>query len=549
MVRAELRQRDERLLDRPRMSEFIQNSVFLISGPGYSKPSDLGCRVGDYFKPIVSNFLRCITGAPAPVSFSSCQSAELPIPHREEIKMTYLPPSLEKGLGGVLSRMTQPWMRLRMCPRALAARRRAVLDFTYIVSQMRQPEYSGKVLLRFRYRGEELMIRAVVSESWRFSEFEFALERMARHFMIAARRPTKSSNAADALRSLCGTPEEAPSLGQADAPNAGVQDVEVFRQEVAVNAISIVSRGRDSDTTTRQGQILRSLKRSGMTRPLVLPSLDWSEQLTALERSMPNFSAVTRSVVRPHLALLLRGVRHRMAPVLLLGSPGVGKTHFARAIANLMGFAQALFVSVSAETNGSALGGSSAFWSNSSPGQLFEALAWGSSVGTPAANPVVVLDEIDKSAGDQRNDPLGALYTLLEQDTARTFQDQSVPDLHIDASHVRFLATANDARAIPAALRSRLVIFEIPSPTRDQLRGVAQGIYESLIDKYKLPLARRLHAAVIEQALELPPREIKIALDCAIANAAARDSAVLELADWAAAAPSGRGDARKRIGF
>ena len=63
-----------------------------------------------------------------------------------------------------------------------------------------------------------------------------------------------------------------------------------------------------------------------------------------------------------------------------VGGPGIGKTTFANALAALLGTPPPLFVSMAAETNGSSISGSSTFWSNSSPGQVFEFIAWGAPV-------------------------------------------------------------------------------------------------------------------------------------------------------------------------
>ena len=91
------------------------------------------------------------------------------------------------------------------------------------------------------------------------------------------------------------------------------------------------------------------------------------------------------------------------------------------------------------------LTGASAQWQNARPGKIAQALIEGE-----YANPVVVLDEIDKSGGDHRYDPMGALYTLLERDTAASFKDEFI-DVDMDASHILWIATANDDSAIPEA--------------------------------------------------------------------------------------------------
>ena len=70
-------------------------------------------------------------------------------------------------------------------------------------------------------------------------------------------------------------------------------------------------------------------------------------------------------------------------------------------------------------------------------GKVFEALVEGE-----YANPVIVVDEIDKASADAQYDPLGALYSLLEHDTAGSFIDEFA-EVAIDASQVIWVATAN----------------------------------------------------------------------------------------------------------
>ena len=115
-----------------------------------------------------------------------------------------------------------------------------------------------------------------------------------------------------------------------------------------------------------------------------------------------------------------------ITPMLLLGPPGVGKTHFAREVAQLLGTGMG-FVSMSSLTAGWVLSGASSQWKGARPGKVFETLIDGT-----YANPVMVVDEIDKARGEHAYDPLGALYSLLEYDTAHTFTDEFA-EVPIDA--------------------------------------------------------------------------------------------------------------------
>lgn len=307
--------------------------------------------------------------------------------------------------------------------------------------------------------------------------------------------------------------------------------VEVFTWDARPSGDGGRRRGRDADSATRIDNLMRRLMFSGTTRPLRTPVAEWSEQLDLLEDDFPNFASLIRAVIRPHLGLLKRGYMHRMNSVLLVGPPGIGKTHFAHELAKILNVGRPLFVPIAAETNASSLAGSSTFWSNSSPGALFERLAWGEPGANAVANPLVILDEVDKSVPD-RYDPLGPLYSLLEAETARTFQDQSIPDLYIDASHVRFIATANDVSAIPAPLLSRTLVFHIAAPAAAQLQRIVQRIYQGIVDRIGVPMRAPVPAEILKRASELSPREAKVRLECAIAQAVCAERDRLVPGDW-----------------
>lgn len=119
----------------------------------------------------------------------------------------------------------------------------------------------------------------------------------------------------------------------------------------------------------------------------------------------------------------------------------------------------------------------------------------------------MVIDEIDK-VGKFRNfqfDPLGALYSLLEVETARSFQDLSLPDIFIDASRVRILATANDIAEIPEPILSRMLVVQVGQPSSAQLRKIILGIYQGLVKKLGCEFMREMPADVVDAALHLSP--------------------------------------------
>ena len=92
---------------------------------------------------------------------------------------------------------------------------------------------------------------------------------------------------------------------------------------------------------------------------------------------------------------------------------------------------------------------------------------------------VMVVDQIGKAGDEHACDPLGALYSLLEHDTAGSFTDEFA-EVPIDASQVVWVATANDGRAIPDPIRNRMNVYEPQAPDRDAARRIAARLYTGI---------------------------------------------------------------------
>jgi ATP-dependent Lon protease len=236
-------------------------------------------------------------------------------------------------------------------------------------------------------------------------------------------------------------------------------------------------------------------------KPNRMPSID------DLIGTLPNF-AEPLDDVRKQVALCLEtDDRLELMPILLLGDPGIGKTHFAKQLARLLGTAYQ-YVAMSSLTAGWILSGASSQWKNAKPGKVFEALVNGS-----YANPVITVDEIDKATGDSQYDPLGALYALLEHDTAQGFIDEFA-EVPINAGHVIWIATANDAAAIPEPILNRMNVYEIPAPDRDGARRIAQAIYHEIraAHGWGLRFPERLGDGALDVLAAGSPREMRRAI-------------------------------------
>ena len=297
-----------------------------------------------------------------------------------------------------------------------------------------------------------------------------------------------------------------------------IPSAEVFTDD-GVAELERSAEAKDSEVRARISGTAKKLRQVGGNKPFAVVPPDWEVFLDGLEQSHPNFVALIE-VLRDQFALttLFGDGRVCLPPVLLDGPPGIGKTDFALTLAAWLK-APLLCLDMASAQSGAALAGSDAFWSNSQPGRLFDTLALG-----PVANPVVMLDELDKVATGGRYSPEAALYQLLEPKSAAQFRDLSVPQVPLDASHVLWIATTNVVDVLSKPIRSRFVELSIPAPTRDQVLKIVHSIYAGLRERkvWGHALHERLPDDVADMLAACTPRAIRVHLERACGRAARR---------------------------
>ena len=302
------------------------------------------------------------------------------------------------------------------------------------------------------------------------------------------------------------------------SPDSSVQ-IPVFSTSTEKNMKKFIRNNADTQSENKKFSVLEKIFQKGSLRtwnPLPSP-----ESFDPLFNRFPNFEEVTKKIQSlAIIGALGAGRPVNIPPILLAGDPGVGKSAYIKALANILGV-PTTFIDGTGISSGASIVGLSFTFRSGTLGPVARQLAMGE-----FANPLFILDEIDKAGnGGEFAGLWDVMHGLLEPVTSKSFIDEGLgEDFPLDASHITWFATCNHLSAIPESLQSRFNVFTILPPTKEKMtQSILPSIYQSICEEF--PICKRLGTPSVEdfrKISHLSPREGRKVLEKSVEIAVRR---------------------------
>lgn len=241
---------------------------------------------------------------------------------------------------------------------------------------------------------------------------------------------------------------------------------------VVLGAVPPLPTGRDDQALVKRYTVL--------AEPVLLAPVPAADVVAA--ELLAQFPWMGEAVDTVRIELML--ARHcgaaslRLPPLLLVGDGGIGKSRFARRLAVALGIPMGQ-VSAAGSADNRALAGTARGWSSMQPCLPLTVM-----LRYQLANPMILVDEIDKASDDRRNGRItDTLLTMLEPTTAGEFPDEALL-VSADLSRVNWVLLANDLDMVPPLLRQRCRIIRLGPPRPQDFDVLLAGCLEDLTIEY-----------------------------------------------------------------
>ncbi|SNR48408.1 AAA family ATPase [Puniceibacterium sediminis] len=290
------------------------------------------------------------------------------------------------------------------------------------------------------------------------------------------------------------------TAGRAQSRYDLITDVDTIR--IKRRAMRYLERLHNSTGTQhlpQRDEALLTPLRGGLPVARIVTEHEADEIAAALHAEMPWMAPATEVVWHGLRASARRGLLGlRFDPLVLVGSPGIGKSYWARRLAHHLEV-PTTSIDATGESAAFSLGGAQRGWGSASPGKLMQ-----TALRERHAGPIVIIDEVEKSGDVQSNQGsrhtlTDALLPLLERMTAETWECPYY-QIRCGMSWVNWVMTANSRWGLPAPLISRCIVLDLPDLTGSQLRifveaqGTGRGLPRVAIDATSDAIQRAIAA-------------------------------------------------------
>ena len=241
-------------------------------------------------------------------------------------------------------------------------------------------------------------------------------------------------------------------------------------KEVKEKLLKEIGRFRTMPAGSQEANVLRTYIETLLELPWKKTSKD-NEDIRHAEKILNEDHYGLEKVkerVLEYLAVRILTKKGTSPIICLVGPPGTGKTSIARSVARALG-KKYVRISLGGVRDEAEIRGHRKTYVGAMPGRMVDGLRHAG-----VANPLMLLDEIDKVSSDYKGDTFSALLEVLDGEQNVKFRDHYV-EVPIDLSNVLFIATANTTQTIPRPLLDRMEVIEINSYTENEKFHIARN--------------------------------------------------------------------------